>query len=209
MKSIKSLKITEIRLTFQNTCAIVKVFTKRHFRKKYNRVSRINAALREKDKNMSSNSVVTIQSIVEKERSHFGVAHEVLTAGNLVAWKATWDTFITALDAIIIGVIRNETVKVYDTQLSGALPASNFARRESKLLIRYIGDTTGKKFTLEVPTPDFAALTAETGDANFINLADGGVMAAWVTAAEVIMRSPDDATETVTIDSAQAVGRNI
>ena len=158
---------------------------------------------------MSSNSVVTIQSIVEKERSHFGIAHEVLTAANLVAWKATWDTFITALSAIVLGVVRNEAVKVYDNQLSGALPASNFARRETKLLIRYIGNTTGKKFTLEIPTPDLANLTVETGDANFINLADAGIMAAFVTALEVILRSPEDATEACTIDSAMVVGRNI
>lgn len=158
---------------------------------------------------MSSNSTVTIQSIVEKERSHFGFSHEVLTAANLVAWKATFDTMTTALDAIILGVIRQEVVKVYDDRISSALPASNQARREVKLLFRYIGDTTGDKFTMEVACPDLTALTMETGDANFVNLDDSGVMATFVTAAEVVLRSPTDPTETVTIDSCQVVGRNI
>jgi len=158
---------------------------------------------------MSSNSTVTVQSIVEKERSHFGFSHEVLTAANIVAWKATFDTFTTALDAIILGVIRQEVIKIYDDRISSAMPASNQARREIKLLVRYIGATSGDKFTLEVPTPDLAALTMETGDANFVNIADAGVMATFVTEFEVVVRSPNDPTEAVTVDSVQVVGRNI
>jgi len=158
---------------------------------------------------MASNSTVTIQSIVEQERSHFGVSHLTLTSANVDAFETAWDEMTVALDAIILGVIRQEVIKFKDERVSSALPASNLARRELKLLIRYIGDTSGDKFTLEVPTPDLAALTMETGDANFVNLADAGVMAAFVTKMEAVLKSPNDPTETCTIDSAQVVGRNI
>lgn len=158
---------------------------------------------------MSSNSSITIQSIVEKETSHFGVSHIVLTAANVDQFITDWGTFRTALDAIIRGVIRQSVVKFADDLVSGALPASQDARRELKMLVRYTGDTTGDKFTMEIATPDLSALTLETGDANFINLADAGVMATFVTEFESVVRSPDDPTETVTMINAQVVGRNI
>lgn len=158
---------------------------------------------------MSSNSTVTIQSIVEKETSHFGFNHIVLTGANVEAFATDYDDFTTALDAIIRGVIRTEVIKYRDDLVSGALPASQDARRELKMLVRYTGDTTGDRFTMEIATPDLSALTLESGDANFVQLADAGVMAAFVTEFESIVRSPDDPTETVTVINAQIVGRNI
>ncbi len=158
---------------------------------------------------MASNTTVTIQSIVEKERSHFQISTQVLTSGNIDAYETAFGLFTTALDAIILGVIRQEVIKFKDQRVSSLLPASNLARRELKLLVRYIGATSGDKFTLEIACPDLASLTMETGDANFVNILDAGVMAAFVTEAEVIMRSPNDAGEVITIDSVQVVGRNI
>lgn len=158
---------------------------------------------------MASNSTVTIQSIVAKETSHFRVNHQVLTGANVEAFATSFDDFTTALDAIIRGVIKTEVIKYRDDLVSGALPASQDARRELKMLVRYTGDTSGDKFDLEIATPDLSALTLETGDANFVNIADAGVMAAFVTEFESIVRSPDDPTETVTMISAQIVGRNI
>lgn len=158
---------------------------------------------------MPSNSTVTIQSIVEKETSHFGFDHITLTPANVAAFVTDYDSFTTALDAIIRGVIRTEVIKYQDTLVSGAMPASQDARRELKMLVRYTGTISGDKATMEIATPDLSALTLETGDANFVNLADGGVMAAFVTEFEGIVRFPGAPTETVTIQSAQIVGRNI
>ncbi len=158
---------------------------------------------------MGSSVTLTVQSIVKKETSPVNFDTYQITAGNIAAWDAEWATYKTTLDAIIIGVIRDEDVKVYDNLLDAAMPASDFARRELKLLVRYHEVTSGAKFRSEIPCPDLTALTLESGDANFVNLADAGVMAAWVTAAEAIMRSPDDPTEAILIDSAQVVGRNI
>jgi len=156
-----------------------------------------------------SRANLTVQTIVDKERSPLQFQMVQIDAANLATWLGQWGTFKTATDAIMAGVLRHEKIAIYDTPLSGALPASNFARRELKLLISYQGVSTGRRWTFELPCPDLAALTLETGDANYVNLADGGVMAAWVTALVAILRAPDDDTEVCTILSARVVGRNI
>ena len=157
---------------------------------------------------MGSSAVLTIQSIVRKEKSPLAFTTYQINAGNLAAWDTAWGTFKTATDAILLGVIRDEHVAVHDNLLDASLPASNHARRELKLLVRYSGDTSGDLFRMEVPCPDLGALTYTSGDANFLDIGVG-VLATWVSEAEALMRSPKDATETVTINSVQVVGRNI
>lgn len=156
-----------------------------------------------------SNSVVTIQSIVKKETSTFGFVNVTLTPANVAQYVTDFGTFTTALDAIIRGVIKTEVIKYTDVFVSGLLPASQDARRELKLLVRYMGAIQEKIATMEIATPDMSALTLESGDANFVVLADSGVMATFVTAFEAIVKFPGAPTETVTIQSAQIVGRNI
>jgi len=158
---------------------------------------------------MPSSSVVTIQSIVQKETSHFGWLNLTLTPANIGQYVTDFDTFTTALDAIIRGVIKQEVIKYQDVFVSGALPASQDARRELKMLIRYLGAINEETATMEIATPDLSVLTLEGGDANFVVLADAGVMATFVTAFEAIVKFPGAPTETVTITSAQIVGRNI
>lgn len=158
---------------------------------------------------MPSNSTVTIQSVVKKETSHFGFDHITLTSANVDGFVTDFNLFTTALDAIIRGVIRTEVIKFQDVFVSGALPASQDARRELKLLIRYLGSISENTATMEIATPDLSALTLETGDANFVNIADGGVMAAFVVEFEKTVRFPGSPTETVTVLNAQIVGRNI
>lgn len=158
---------------------------------------------------MSSNSTITIQSIVKKETSHFGFNHIALTAANVDQFVTDFGDFTTALDAIIRGVIRLEVIKFQDTFVSGNLPSSQDARRELKMLITYMGSISEDTATMEIATPDLSVLTLESGDANFVSIADGGVMAAFVTEFESIVRFPGASTETVTVLSAQIVGRNI
>lgn len=132
-----------------------------------------------------------------------------IDAANLGTWLTQWGTFKSATDAICAGTLRHEKISIYDTFLSAVIPTDNFARRELKLLISYQGDSTGRRWTMEFPCPQLDVLTMETGDANYVNLADAGVMAAWVSAFVDIARAPDDDTETVTVLSARVVGRNI
>lgn len=165
--------------------------------------------LLERIENMPPSFTLKVQSIVKNESSPINVPTYTIDAASLAGWLTAFGTFKTATDAIISGVLSKETVRIYETELSSALPVSQWARRELKMLVTYVGDTSGDTFRIEVPTPDLDALTLETGDANYVNILDAGVMASWVTAFEAIARSPNDETETVTVETARIVGRNI
>jgi len=156
-----------------------------------------------------SNATMTFQMLPINEKSPFKIYTNEIDAADLAAWLTDWGALKTATVAITLGVLAHERVVIYDTPLTAGLPASNFARRENKLLIRYIGDTLGEKYSVELPAPDNVALTFESGDANFVVLADAGVMATFVGAFETLARSPRDGDETVTIQSIQYVGRNL
>lgn len=142
------------------------------------------------------------------EKSNHTLYNGAITAGSLPGFLTDFGAYRTALEAIILGNVTQEEWVGDRTQLTEAIPASNFAQRELKLLIRYVGDTSGGIHTLEIPTPDLANLTIDPST-DLVDLADGGIMAAWVTAFQTIARTPDDDTETVTVQSARVVGRNI
>jgi len=157
---------------------------------------------------MPSKINLRIQTIVQKETSNIAFTTYDIDAISLAAWLTAWGNFKTATDAIILGVQQHENISIYDTPLSSLMPVSNFARRENKLLVRYTVTATGKKCRMEVPCPDNTALTFETGDANFVNMTVAP-MAAWVTEFTNLARSPQNGTDTITVDSIQFVGRNI
>lgn len=141
------------------------------------------------------------------ETSTHTVKTAVLTAVNFDAENTLVTTLKTALIAITIGTLyRDSRASIIAT--SPVKPGDLFAQRELKLLVRYQGDITGKYYTLEIATPDLTNLTQE-GNTDFVVLADGGIMAAWVTGFEAVAKAPDDLTETITTISAQIVGRNI
>ncbi len=158
---------------------------------------------------MGSGVTLKIQSVVKNESSPLSFSTKLIDAASIAQFLTDWAAFIVLTDAITVGVIAKETVKAVETKISGSLPVLQWARRELKMLVTYIGDTSGKLFSCSLPCPDLTTLQLETGDANFVVLADGGAMAAWITAWEGLARSPDDETETVTIMSAEIVGRNI
>lgn len=130
-----------------------------------------------------------------------------IDAANLATWLTGWGEFKTALEAITAGVLAKENVAIYNTVLSDAIPASPFAQRETKILVTYQGNTSARKFRIELPCPDLTVLTLTGKDK--VTLADGGVMAAFVTAFQAIARNPYDDAETVTVIGAKVVGRNI
>lgn len=162
---------------------------------------------------MAGGSRATIQvrdygiDLAATETSPINIPSYQIDAANLAAWLTGWGDLKTAIDGIIAGVQAKELVVIYDTILSGAIPASPYAQRELKILLSYQGADTDRVFRLEIPTPDLTALTLGANDS--IVLADGDVMAAFVTAFEAVARAPDDDAETVTVVGARLVGRNI
>jgi len=124
-----------------------------------------------------------------------------LTAANLTAQEGLISDLFTAALDLTLGSQSGTRILAAstDSAVNNANPA---AQRENKWLVRY-HDTGGAKFRVEIPTADLALL--DTGN-EFLNLT-GTEAAAFKTAFEAVVRSPDDPTLTVTLDSIQFVGR--
>lgn len=139
------------------------------------------------------------------EKSSWGVAIVTLTAANVAAQQTLLDALTTATDGIVLtSSVKEETV-YKRTPHAGAQPTDSAAQRENKWLVRYVGDATFKKFQVEIPGADLSLLSTAP-QTDFADL-DGAEMAAFVTAFEAVVRSPNDPTETVTVSSIQFVGR--
>jgi len=126
-----------------------------------------------------------------------------LTSANFDAQDGLWDTMQSAIDGVIVGVIGNRKLLAQDLLISGDLPTSAFAQRELKWLVRYSGNTTGKKYTAEIPTPDATLTLAGTDNMNV----GVGAGATFVTAFEAVVRPAGEAG--VNVENVILVGRNI
>jgi len=138
------------------------------------------------------------------ETSNTTVAITTLTAGNVVAQQALVADLNAAVAAITLGVIRTSETTFTRNLVSASPAASVLAQRENKWLFRYHGNSTFQNFTVSYGTADLTLL--ESGEEYLDLTADEGL--AVKTAFEAIVKSPNDASETVTLDSVQFVGRN-
>jgi hypothetical protein len=142
------------------------------------------------------------------EKSSVRVYNGAITAVSIGGFLTQFGALRDAINGITLGTVHKEMWVGDDTVLSQALPASPWAQRELKALVRYQGNTSQKVFTLEIPTIDLGTVTLVPGT-DLIQLDDGAEMAAFVTAFEAIARTPDDDTETVNVLDARVVGRNL
>jgi len=140
------------------------------------------------------------------ENSTVKIHNGAITAVSIAGFLTAFGGMRTALEAITLGTMAQEQWIGDLTLLSNTLPTNPFAQRELKWLVRYHGDTTGKKFQLEIPTADPTDRLVAGTDLADLTETD---MAAFVTAFEAFARTPDSDTETVTIDQIVLVGRNL
>lgn len=136
------------------------------------------------------------------EKSSWAFWTSTLSAANFTAQTGLISALFTAALDITVGSQAGTRILAAAT-VSSVVNTNPLAQRENKWLVRY-HDSVGTKFTLEIPTADLSLLDTGT---EFLNLADGGPIAAFVTAFEAVVKSPDDPTLTVTLDSMQFVGR--
>lgn len=145
------------------------------------------------------------------EKSTFTVFNDAITAVSLPGYLAQLTDFRAKTEALLLGTnVRNTWVGDADKNAE-VLPASNYAQRENKLRVIYVGDTTGDEFEITLPTIDLALLTFIPGGKDYIQISGAGVNAAitdWITSFEAIASSPDDPAESVTVIKMQFVGRN-
>jgi len=147
-----------------------------------------------------------------KELSRMKVYNGAITAVSIAGFLTNLAALETATDNLVLGV-RATTQWVGDVvENSAAIPTSLYAQRERKALVTYEGDTSHDVFTLTIPTVRLYAADGTTplliANSDFFDL-DAPLVDAWVTAFENIARTPNSDTETVTVISIQAVGRNI
>jgi len=139
------------------------------------------------------------------EKSSFGVTSITANAGNLAAQQTAAAALFAAVEDLSIGEVTKQSMNliIYDTP---AIPTSPYAQRELKWLVQYVGDSSGKIFSIEIAAPDITDNVVENTDVADLGSTD---WVAFVTAFESYVRSPDNGTETVTVIGARLVGRNI
>lgn len=147
----------------------------------------------------------TVKDNGQPESTAFEVAITTLDDTNVVAQEALLTSLESAIDAIVIGVLAKATLTWERAQLSLDPAASTAAQRENKWLCRYHSDEVpATKFQVSIGTAD---LTKLPNHKEFLDLTTG-VGAAFKTAFEAVVVSPDDPTVAVKLDSVQFVGRN-
>jgi len=139
------------------------------------------------------------------EKSSFGVTSITANAGNLAAQQTLAATLVAAVEDLTIGELTKQAMSLVILD-SPAIPTNPYAQREMKWLVQYVGDASGKTFSIEIAAPDITDNVVPNSDIADLTSTD---WAAFVTAFEAYVRSPDNGTETVTVVGARLVGRNI
>lgn len=135
------------------------------------------------------------KSVIEFKGASMGAA-------NFDAQVTLQDALETALLPFTLGTKHKRSRVASEVVLSSSLPVSVYAQRESKWLIRYHDNVTGKKYRTEIPTADLTQLDVNQGivspsDPQFVALK---------AAFEAYVLS--EAGNAVIMDSVTHVGRN-
>lgn len=138
----------------------------------------------------------------DDESSSIGVNWVDLTAANMTAQLALLATLRTALEGILTGTPRKETIVASTLDIAGALPTNEYSQRETKWLVSGV-DSSGLGATLEIPTADLTALVSGQGGMDIT----AGVGLALANALNAGWRSRSG--NLVTVTKVTHVGRNI
>lgn len=125
-----------------------------------------------------------------------------LTAANFDAQITAAQAIQGAIQGISLIDFEGLSIAHVDAPTETDLPASPYAQREAKWLVRYSDDVTAKSYTVEIGGPD---LTLLASDGKTLDVS-GGAGAAFVTAFEANVVSP--VGNAVTYIEAVHVGRN-
>lgn len=130
-----------------------------------------------------------------------------ITVGTLPAFLTDFGSLRAATQAISMGTLTRDRWSGDVTAYNAILPTNPNAQRERKFLFIYQDDTTFVRGRIEVPVADLSLPNLfPAGATDEIDLAQPDI-AAWVTAFELLARSPDG--NTITVLHGYAVGRNL
>jgi len=139
----------------------------------------------------------------DSEAAGFGLHMVNLTAGNITAQLALLATLRAAVEAVVVGTLRSEQVIAVTDDIPGVAPASAWAQRETKWLVRGV-DGVGFASTIEIPTADLTLLSGGTGVLDIT----AGVGQDLADALNAVWMSPRSASA-VTVERIIHVGRNL
>lgn len=154
-----------------------------------------------------------------REKSSFSIITGDVTATSLPGLLTEVGQLRSAIEGITLGVVSDEALRAFNTNLSNTPPASPLAQIESAWLVTYEDVTAffddpinaipnegyGKLFTLTIPTADIAAAGRLAPNSDEAVLTEAG-MAAFITAFEQTARTPYGGEANVV--SVKFVGRN-
>lgn len=154
----------------------------------------------------------------DRETGSTNIQTGAVTAVSLPGLLTQIGNLRTAIQNIVVGTIKSESLYAFRTTLSNAAPADPQAQRERVWVVHYEDVTAffddpvnsipnegfGKNFTVAIPTADFSGTHLQTNSED-ANLADPEI-SAFVTAFEALARSPYGGSVNVT--RIQAGGRS-
>jgi len=146
----------------------------------------------------------TLKANGEPETGSWQVPITTITSINMAAVTTNITALSNALLAIGLGNLLQTTITLNRFDAGSGPASSDLAQRENKWLLRYHDATTNQKFQVSYPCAD---LTAHMPNSEFVDLSTGPG-ADVKSAFEDVVVSPDNAANSVVLDSIQFVGRN-
>jgi len=154
-----------------------------------------------------------------REKKSFSLNTGEVTAISLPGLLTEVGSLRGAIEGITLGVVSDESLSVFNTNLSNTPPTSPLAQVEAAWLVTYEdalpffddpinaipNEGYGRLFTMTIPTADIAATGRLAPNSDQAVLTESG-MAAFVSAFEATARSPYGGT--VNVVSIRHVGRN-
>lgn len=132
-----------------------------------------------------------------------GVAE--FTAANYTAQSTAIATLWTAIDAITLGkYLKSEQGNRY-IDPNPVAASDEAAQRELKWLVQYHDGTTGRKYSVEIPTADPAQL--DPNDRAHAHIGDTDVVDAFITAFQAVVKTRDG--NAAVVDEITLVGRRV
>lgn len=154
-----------------------------------------------------------------REKASFSFPTADITAGTLPGTLTEIGAFRAAVEGITLGVVSDESLAVFNTNLSNTPPTNPLAQIESAWLVQYEDNQAffdaptnaipnegfGRLFTMTIPTAEIATAGRLAPNSDEAILTETG-MAAFVTAFENSVHSPYGGT--VNVVKITHVGRN-
>jgi len=150
------------------------------------------------------------------ELSNFKVSTAVVDDENAEAQLALWDTLKTRIGALVLGDVVSSTF--VNTIESGFTRPTNGANRETKLLVQYKNVTSGKRYTVTLPTlnPEIPVYVDNINAKDVIRVDTPAAITQFITAFEAFAQDPqvplalvETVGAAIEVVGLKVVGRNI